>query len=104
MPQPTIDLQDVLKHLHGGGTLDQQKMTEVFEAMMSGLVDNTQIASLLSLLATRIPTTDELVGAARVMRQHVTHIPTSIPPEKMLDTAGTGGAPKTNHGVHTTAC
>jgi anthranilate phosphoribosyltransferase len=95
MTQPTIDLQDVLKHLHAGGTLDQPKTIEVFGAMMSGLVDNTQIASLLSLLATRIPTTDELVGAAQVMRQHVTHIPTSIPPEKMLDTAGTGGAPKT---------
>ena len=29
------------------------------------------------------------------MRSHVTHIPTTLPPEDILDTAGTGGAPKT---------
>jgi len=41
-----------------------------------------------------LPTVDELAGAATVMREHATTFSTSIDTAKILDTAGTGGAPK----------
>lgn len=66
----------------------------VFEALLSGALDQAQIAGVLSLLAARGPTADELVGAATAMRRHVTPIPASDP-AGIIDTCGTGGAPKT---------
>ena len=95
MSQPIVNLNDTLLHLYQGGSLDQQQTVEIFESMMIGHVDVIQISSLLSLMATRMPTVDELVGAARVMRRHVIPIPTTISSDHLLDTAGTGGAPKT---------
>ncbi|MCH2141439.1 MAG: anthranilate phosphoribosyltransferase [Phycisphaerales bacterium] len=95
MSQPIVNLHDTLLHLYQGGSLDQQQTVEIFESMMIGRVDVIQISSLLSLMASRMPTVDELVGAARVMRRHVIPIPTTISPDHLLDTAGTGGAPKT---------
>lgn len=62
---------------------------------MTGQADQAEIGALLALLATRLPTVDELVGAASVMREKVDRLDTGIPPEQLLDTAGTGGAPKT---------
>lgn len=53
------------------------------------------MGALLALLATRVPTAEELAGAATVMRLHADPIVTSLPKEAILDTAGTGGAPKT---------
>ncbi|HAW96445.1 MAG TPA: anthranilate phosphoribosyltransferase, partial [Phycisphaerales bacterium] len=41
-----------------------------------------------------MPTVDELVGAAGVMRDKVDRLETDVPAEELLDTAGTGGAPK----------
>lgn len=51
------------------------------------------LAALLSMLAVRLPAIDELVGAARVLRSLATPI-TPPPGVKLLDTCGTGGAPK----------
>ena len=51
-------------------------------------------APLLALLATRLPTVDEIVGAAGVMRARVERVPCATDPAVIVDTAGTGGAPK----------
>ncbi|MFK7959253.1 MAG: anthranilate phosphoribosyltransferase [Phycisphaerales bacterium] len=89
------DLTPLLKHLLAGGTLSAEQTTAAFEAMMTGLVHHGEIGAFLALLATRTPTPDEILGAARVMRAHVDRVPTSIDPAELVDTAGTGGAPKT---------
>ena len=52
------------------------------------------------MLAVREPTIDELVGAARVMRRHVLHVPA---PDGTIDTCGTGGVGSTLFNVSTTA-
>ncbi|HMN97684.1 MAG TPA: anthranilate phosphoribosyltransferase [Phycisphaerales bacterium] len=92
---PGFDLTPQLAVLLGGGTLDERTSAEAFEAIMTGATSQAEIAAFLALLAARGPTLDELVGAARVMRRHVQRVPTTIAPERLLDTAGTGGAPKT---------
>jgi anthranilate phosphoribosyltransferase len=52
------------------------------------------MGAFLALLAVRVPTVDELVGAARVMRANVERVETGVDPSSLLDTAGTGGTAK----------
>lgn len=89
------DLTPLLKHLLDGGTLTAEQATAAFEAMMTGRVHHGEIGALLALLATRTPTAEEILGAARVMRERVDRVPTTLDPAEIVDTAGTGGAPKT---------
>ncbi len=89
------DLTPLLKHLLDGGTLTAEQATAAFEAMMTGRVHHGEIGALLALLATRTPTAEEILGAARVMRERVDRVPTTLDPGEIVDTAGTGGAPKT---------
>lgn len=89
------NLTPFLVHLLGGSTLSESQASDAFEAIMSGKADHAEVGALLALLAMRLPTVDELVGAARVMREKVDRLDTGVAPEHLLDTAGTGGAPKT---------
>lgn len=89
------DLTPLLKHLLAGNTLSVDQTTAAFEAMMTGRVHHGEIGALLALLATRTPTPEEILGAARVMRAHVDRLETDLDPDTIVDTAGTGGAPKT---------
>lgn len=81
--------------LRHGATFSEQEADEAFQSMLSGGWGEPQIAEFLSLLQARGVTVDELVGAARVMRRHVTRIPIEAPGAVVIDTCGTGGAPKT---------
>ena len=63
---------------------------------MTGQSHHGEIGALLALLAQRSPTAEELLGAASVMRRHVDRVVSrACAPESIVDTAGTGGAPKT---------
>ena len=66
---------------------------------MDGTVDPAQTASLLSLLAAREPTVEELHGATAVMRRHVIAIDA---PENVIDTCGTGGTGSLLFNISTT--
>jgi anthranilate phosphoribosyltransferase len=81
--------------LLAGGTLTAEQSGAAFDAMVSGQAHHGEIGALLALLATRTPTADEILGAARVMRQHVDRVESICSPDDIVDTAGTGGAPKT---------
>ncbi len=94
-PTSPGDLTPYLKVLLAGQTLDAKRTAAAFEAIMSGQAHEAEIGALLALLATRTPTADELLGAARVMRAHVDRVESKIDPAQLVDTAGTGGAPKT---------
>jgi len=93
-PEHPGDLTPYLRHLLDGGTLPESESRAAFEAIMTGTAHHAEMGALLALLATRVPTVDELVGAAGVMRDKVDRLETGIPAEELLDTAGTGGAPK----------
>jgi anthranilate phosphoribosyltransferase len=88
-------LSPTLKILLGHRSLTADESREAFAAMMAGEVSQAEMGALLALLATRVPTAEELTGAARVMRENVAKIPTQTDPEALVDTCGTGGAPKT---------
>jgi len=90
-----VDLTPLFERLLAGGTLSATETTASFETIMRGEAHDAEIGALLSLLAMRVPTADELLGAARVMRAHVDRVPTKRDPDTIIDTAGTGGAPKT---------
>ena len=94
-PEHPGDLTPFLKHLRAGRTLSEDQARAAFEGIMTGTAHHAEMGALLALLATRLPTVDELVGAAGVMREKVDRLETGIPAEQLLDTAGTGGAPKT---------
>jgi anthranilate phosphoribosyltransferase len=86
---------EVLAELVAGRTLAERDAEMVFEGMLGGAFDEAQIAGVLSLIQSRGATVDELVGAARVMRRHVTPVRCGDPSAVVIDTCGTGGAPKT---------
>lgn len=95
MPDPS-EIHQTLQSLAAGETLSEASSSALFEHLLSGGLDEPQIGAVLALIASRSPTTDELVGAARVMRAHVTPVPyTAAEDERLIDTCGTGGAPKT---------
>ena len=91
----TSELTAAIRRLLLGETLTAGQSSASFEAIMTGRAHHGEIGALLALLATRVPTAEEILGAATVMRAHVDRVPTSIDPDRIVDTAGTGGAPKT---------
>ena len=94
-PDRPVSIGEATEQLLGGGTLSYELTCQVFESMMTGRVHHAEIGALLGILATRVPTGDEIAGAATIMRKHVRKVETSVDRTSLLDTAGTGGAPKT---------
>jgi anthranilate phosphoribosyltransferase len=93
-PSHEGDLTPYVRALAAGRTLSFGDAQAAFASLMLGAAHHAEMGALLALLATRVPTVDELAGAAAVMRAHVDRLETSVPPEALLDTAGTGGTAK----------
>ena len=72
-PAKPGDLTPFLRKLLRGGTLASDESRMAFEEIASGESHHAEMGALLALLATRIPTVDEIVGAAAVMRARVEH-------------------------------
>lgn len=97
----STEIVAVLGHVAGGGDLSQEEMSAAIDAIMRGEWANEQIALLLTSLAAKGETVDEIAGAARAMRQHMTPIRTRH--TEVLDTCGTGGGDSALFNVSTTA-
>lgn len=69
--------------------LTEAQSRQAMEIIMTGKATDAQIASFLTALRMKGETVDEIVGAARVMREKVTPIDTRG--RDVLDTCGTGG-------------
>jgi anthranilate phosphoribosyltransferase len=91
-----MEVLDTLRVLVAGGSLTADQTETLFEALLTGRLDDAQIAGVLALIQARTVTVDEVVGAARVMRRHVTPVPRpeGCDDAVLIDTCGTGGAPK----------
>ncbi len=91
MDRPT---RDIFLRILDGRSLPEDDAHSLFVSLLSGGIDEPDMAATLSAIAARGPTVDELVGAARAMRRSVT--PVWVPDSSLpiLDTCGTGGAPK----------
>lgn len=92
---PPLDITLILRDLIAGHPLGENEAETVFLALLSGNFDEAQIGGLLSLIQTMPPNAATLTGAARAMRANVERVPYTLQPkEALLDTCGTGGAPK----------
>lgn len=85
-----------------GEDLTERDMVEAVEALMSGSVPEAQAASFLTALRMKGETVDEIVGAARVMRERATVIP-DVGAGPLMDTCGTGGDAAGTFNISTTA-
>jgi anthranilate phosphoribosyltransferase len=91
-------LHKLVEQIH----LSSDESSHAFDLIMSGQVDPVMIAGFLTALQAKGPTVDELVGAARVMREKSTKI--DVPPDRvLLDTCGTGGDVKGTFNISTAA-
>ncbi len=82
-------MKEALARVAGGATLSEDEAHAAIAAVMRGEVPEVMIAALLTALRVRGETTDELVGAARAMRDHVVAVKHGL--ARVLDTCGTGG-------------
>src|SRR5689334_18910079 len=98
MPEKTATL---LGHVAGGGNLSFEEMATAFDAIMRGQWSDDQIGLLLTALAAKGETIDEIAGAADAMRRHMTPIRSRH--AEVLDTCGTGGGNSKLFNVSTTA-
>jgi anthranilate phosphoribosyltransferase len=78
-----------LGRLAGGIDLSQEEMEAVIDQLLQGVVPENEIAVLLTALRAKGETADEIAGAARAMRRHMTRIHTTR--TNLIDTCGTGG-------------
>jgi len=96
MPDAPEAFTRAIDTLLAGSPLDASASHALFAAMLDGELGDARVGAVLALLRTHDETTDELTGAARAMREHATRVPFERPSGAVLiDTCGTGGAPKT---------
>ncbi len=83
------ELIAVLERLLAGESVSEDSMHQAVTAVMDGRCSEAETAALLTALAVRGETAEEIAGAARAMREHAAH----IRPHRagLLDTCGTGG-------------
>lgn len=91
-------MRHTLELLLSGQPLSEAEAQRAFKIVLSGEANEVQVGAMLALLQSRGVTLDELVGGARVMREHVTALPIAADDPlraSLIDTCGTGGAAKT---------
>jgi len=94
--------REYLEMIIAGRQLDEEQMTEMIEAVLSGDITDAQIGAMMAALATRGETYEELAGAAKGMRRKAHRI--QPPGSIVVDTCGTGGdGAKTFNSSTTTA-
>jgi len=84
-----VTLQEAVAALIERQNLEPAAMTAVMRAVMTGQATPAQIGGLLIALRMKGETAEEIVAAARVMRELATRV--EVTTEGLVDTCGTGG-------------
>jgi anthranilate phosphoribosyltransferase len=84
-----MPLDFALARLSAGRHLSVEEMAAAVDVVMAGRATEAQIAELLTSLSKKGESVDEVVGAAKCLRAHMTPIVTSR--TDVVDTCGTGG-------------
>jgi anthranilate phosphoribosyltransferase len=95
------DIDKLLGRVAGGGNLSLDDVSSAIDAIMQGEWTDDQVGLLLTALAAKGETVDEIAGAALAMRRHMTPIRSRH--AEVLDTCGTGGGDSAMFNVSTTA-
>lgn len=84
-----MEFAPLLRRLIAGEHLSQAESGELIGAIMDGSYSTAQGAGLLVALAMKGEHIDEIVGAARAMRERAVHVEHDL--ETVVDVVGTGG-------------
>jgi anthranilate phosphoribosyltransferase len=84
-----MEYAPLLRRLIAGEPLSQTQSAELFGAIVDAQFTPAQGAGLLVALACRGERVDEIVGAARAMRERALHVEHGLP--EVVDVVGTGG-------------
>jgi len=84
-----------------GRDLQRDEMSQVLEDFVAGGLSDDRVERFLVAMADRGETTEEIVGAATVMRRHVVRVECGA--DDAVDTCGTGGDGISTFNVSTTA-
>ncbi|QDV91851.1 Anthranilate phosphoribosyltransferase [Phycisphaerae bacterium RAS2] len=95
------EIDDVTRRIAGGEALSAERTDLLFTALMAGQFAPDAVERFLRALAARGETIAEIVGAARVLRRHVTAVSCTDP--GAIDTCGTGGDGISTFNVSTAA-
>ena len=87
-------LRDSIPALERGDTLSTTQMEQMVLEVMDGGVPTDTLAQWLRAMAQRVPTADELVGGARAFMSRSVRVRCRTAADRIVDTCGTGGAPK----------
>ncbi|MCX7876501.1 MAG: anthranilate phosphoribosyltransferase [Melioribacteraceae bacterium] len=82
-------MKDILEKIIDGNNLTFDEAYKVMLSVMSGEVNNSQIASLLTALKMKKETPEEIAGFIKAMREKV--IPIKCEDDNLIDVCGTGG-------------
>jgi anthranilate phosphoribosyltransferase len=98
-------LPSLLKHVvEDHGTLTQEQGCSVLQEMLEGDATDIQIAALVTAIATRGPTVDELSGFVQALRAMGQPLPlTDAERDELVDTCGTGGDGQGTFNISTAA-
>ena len=84
-----MKIQEAIAALIDGHDLEAGAMASVMQSVMTGQTTPAQIGALLVALRMKGETPDEIVAAARVMRELATRV--EVATDGLVDTCGTGG-------------
>src|SRR3984957_10596039 len=105
MEKTMSQLPALLKHVaEDHGTLTQQQGCAALREILEGDATDIQIAALLTAIATRGPTVEELSGFVQAMRAVSRQVPLSEPErDQLVDTCGTGSDGQGTFNISTAA-
>lgn len=92
--------KEYLEMIIAGVELNEEQMSEMITAVLSGDITDAQIGAMMAALATRGETYAELAGAAKAMRRKAQRI--QPPGAIVVDTCGTGGDGAQTFNISTT--
>jgi len=91
---PLLSIQSAMLAASENASLTSKQVDDALTAIFSGQVETAIIEKWLRLMSARVPTTAEIFGGVQALLRTGSSIPTDIACERIVDTAGTGGAPK----------
>ena len=98
-----VDINDAIRTIVEGGTLDAGQAAAVMDRIMSGEVTPAQVGALVTGLRMRGETVDEIAGFAAAMREHALRVEVDLDASPLVDTCGTGGDASGTFNISTTA-
>jgi len=96
-----VKIQEAIAALIDGHDLEAGAMASVMQSVMTGQTTPAQIGALLVALRMKGETPDEIVAAARVMRELATRV--EVDTDGLVDTCGTGGDASGTFNISTAA-